>query len=242
MHERPTPNHIKPFSTDLRKSQEGSEQKWGSGPTHPHVSTSLFSNNIIGFAWISWVVPGGVEPPPTWLHATAGLHNTTKTEQKTRNKPAEKIRALPPSSDYQSITISAKNNVKSGTTSQHPPSSESNEKRNPQHEDTHRNCVEKKTFHLFIQTMMVVLSGNRPRKEVIKQIKQLCNHLMEDFEQNQESNKRGCQIPADHRIINCRCRCHPTPCSSTQTLHRRDGTGCRLHTGDGAKKEHEIRN
>ena len=34
---------------------------------------------------------------------------------------------------------------------------------------------------------------------------------------------------------------HPTPCSSTQTLHRRNGTGCRLHTGDGTKKEHEIR-
>ena len=57
---------------------------------------------------------------------------------------------------------------------------------------THRNWVNKKTFHLFIQTMMVVLSGNKPREEVIEQIKQLCNHLMEDFEQNKESNEDGC--------------------------------------------------
>jgi len=57
----------------------------------------------------------------------------------------------------------------------------------------HRNyCVDKKTFHLFIRTMMAVLSGNKPREEVIEQIKQLCNHLMEDFEQNKESNEDGC--------------------------------------------------
>ena len=31
----PIPIYIKHFSSDLRKSQEGSEHKWGSGPTHP---------------------------------------------------------------------------------------------------------------------------------------------------------------------------------------------------------------
>ena len=47
-------------------------------------------------------------------------------------------------------------------------------------------------FHLFIQKMMVVLSGNKPREGVIEQIKQLCNQLREDFEQNKESNEDGC--------------------------------------------------
>ena len=47
-------------------------------------------------------------------------------------------------------------------------------------------------FHLFIQTMMVVLSGDKPREKVIEQIKQLCNQLMEDFEQNNENNEDGC--------------------------------------------------
>ena len=31
----PSPRHIKHFKMDLRKSQEGSEQKWGGGPDLP---------------------------------------------------------------------------------------------------------------------------------------------------------------------------------------------------------------
>ena len=45
---------------------------------------------------------------------------------------------------------------------------------------------------------------------------------------------------ADHGIMECGWR--PTPCSSTQTLHRREGTGCRVHTRDVTEKGHEIRN
>ena len=43
-----------------------------------------------------------------------------------------------------------------------------------------------------VQTLIVVLSGDKPREEVIEQIKQLCNHLTEDFEQNEENNENGC--------------------------------------------------
>ena len=35
MHGTPPPLYIKHFSTDLRKSQEGSEQKWGGGGGGP---------------------------------------------------------------------------------------------------------------------------------------------------------------------------------------------------------------
>ena len=57
--------------------------------------------------------------------------NTMKTEQKTRNQATQKkIKTLSPSSDYLNITTSTQNKVKYGTTRQHPPSSESNEKRN----------------------------------------------------------------------------------------------------------------
>ena len=83
---------------------------------------------------------------------TAKTSHTTREDgtENEKSSHAEKARSLPPSSDYQNITTSAKNNVKPGTTRQPPPSRESNEKRNDQHEDTHRNCVDKKTFHHFI--------------------------------------------------------------------------------------------
>ena len=42
MHGTPLPLYIKHFSTDLRKSQEGSEQKWGGpDPPIPPVATPL---------------------------------------------------------------------------------------------------------------------------------------------------------------------------------------------------------
>ena len=105
-------------------------------------------------------------PSPDFL----SIHAKTKREIKPRRRKSEHCRHL---AIIKILQHQAKNNVKTGTTSQHPPSSESNEKRNDQHENTHRNCVDKKTFHHFIQTMMVVLSGNTPREEVIEQIKQL---------------------------------------------------------------------
>ena len=102
--------------------------------------------------------------------------NTRKTEQKTRNQATQKkIRTLPPSTDYQNIKTSTQNIVKPGTTRQHPPSSESNEKRNG--------------------------------------------------------------WPSYHGM---RAASNPMQLHSNST--RGDGTGCRLHTGDVAKKGHEVRN
>ena len=66
----------------------------------------------------------------------------------------EKDRAMPPSSDYENITT-VSNNVEPGKNKQPSPSSESNEQ-NDQNEETHRNYVDKKTFHQFIQTMMEI--------------------------------------------------------------------------------------
>ena len=78
---------------------------------------------------------------------------TTMENQSVKTSHPEKARNLPPSSECMNVTTPAKNNNKSVEKNHQPPSSESDDKMPKKHEDTHRDCVNKKTFYHFIQTI-----------------------------------------------------------------------------------------
>ena len=105
----------------------------------------------------------------------------------------ENTKTQPTSGECIDNTIAARNNSKTNMNEHRPPSSESKEKKQQNHEDTHKNCVSKTDFHHFIQTMMVVLTQDKPREKPVEQFKQLCSLLFKETDQTQERNKQGQQ-------------------------------------------------
>ena len=109
--------------------------------------------------------------------AKANPTTTTEKEMEKTSHP-EKARILPPSSECTEIIIPTENYGESGDKIHQQPSSESKEKPQKKYEDTHRNCVDRKTLYNFMQTMMIVLAQDMPREERIELMERLITNRL----------------------------------------------------------------
>ena len=77
------------------------------------------------------------------------------------------------------------------------------------YEDTHRNCVDRKTLYNFMKTIMIVLTQDLPREERIEQFKQLCGVLLEETDLKEASNCKQASKLLGHSSPSLWLGCRP---------------------------------